>query len=233
MQGSRVRRPAEDPLALFPRLLTYLRTCWMHRTYPFRNFGKSVSMHYSCELRRSAAPDISIGNNVYLAPGVWLSVLPDDAKTANPKIELQDGCKIGRRSVIAARSRICLESDVLLAPNVLIQDHNHEYSNPALPIHAQGVTTGGTITIEKNSWIGYGAAIISAKGHLVVGQNSVVGAHTVLTRSIPAYSVVAGSPARILRQYDLETGQWARVAGTERLEEAQARQASIKQSGGI
>ena len=215
MQGRRAGKPAEDPLAYIPRLLTYLRTLWMHYMYPFRSFGKGASIHYSCEIRRSVAADIAIGKRVYVAPEVWLSVVSEDSNPAHPKIDLGDGCKIGRRSVIAARNRILLENDVLLAPNVLIQDHNHEYSDPDLPIHAQGPTTGGFITIEKNSWIGYGAVIVCGEGQLVVGRNSIVGAHTVLTRSIPAYSVVAGSPARVLRRFDAEKRQWVRVTRSE------------------
>ena len=96
----------------------------------------------------------------------------------------------------------------MLAPSVLIMDHNHEYHDTERPIHAQGVTGGGTIRIGKNSWLGHGAVIICDQGELTVGPNSVVGANAVVTRSFPPFSVVAGNPARLLRTFDQQTGKW-------------------------
>src|SRR6202035_6095598 len=55
---------AEDPLSLFSALLTKARTIWMQRTYPFAGFGRDVSIHYSCDIRRSAASRIRIGSSV-------------------------------------------------------------------------------------------------------------------------------------------------------------------------
>ena len=50
--------------------------------------------------------------------------------------------------------------------------------------------------------------IICEQGELVIGRHSVVGANSVITRSIPPYSVVSGDPARIVKQYDFSQGKW-------------------------
>jgi acetyltransferase-like isoleucine patch superfamily enzyme len=101
-----------------------------------------------------------------------------------------------------------LETDVLLAPGVLIMDHNHEFHDVNSPIHTQGVTSGGSIKIERNCWLGYNAVVIAAGKEVVIGRNSVVAANSVVTRSVSPFSVVAGAPAREVRRFDPALGDW-------------------------
>jgi len=91
---------------------------------------------------------------------------------------------------------------------VLILDHNHEYEDIASPVIDQGVNEGGTIRIGQGTWIGHSAAIIAPRGNLTIGRNCVIASHSVVMRSIPDYSVVAGYPATIIRHYDAEAGTW-------------------------
>lgn len=184
----------------------------MRLTYPFAEFGSGVSVHYSCDLRRSAANRIRIGDSVYIAQQTWLNI-PEPAIDAEPALILGTGCKIGRRCMISAKNLVHLEADVLLGPSVLITDHSHQFSDLDMPVHAQGLTAGGTVRIERNCWLGLGAAIVCTSGDLVVGRNSVIGANCVLTHSVPPFSVVAGSPARIIKQYDPIVAKWVKTKG--------------------
>jgi acetyltransferase-like isoleucine patch superfamily enzyme len=201
------RPPREDPIHFFSRLATKLNTLWMQFTYPFAAFGKGVSIHYSCDLPRSISGYVSFGNNIYVAPDVWFNTAADTG-TPEPKIVLGNGCKIGRRATLSSRNQIILEADVLLAPSVLIMDHNHEFYDTEVPIHAQGVTPGGKIVIERNCWLGHSVSIVCNNGELRLGRNSVVGANSVVTKSFPPFSVVAGSPAKLLKTYDVHTRKW-------------------------
>jgi len=203
------QHPNEDLFSVFGRARTWLHSRWLGSTYPFAGYGEKVSIHYSCDVLRSMAPHMKVGNDVYLAPDVWLNVAPGSADP-EPKIFLGNGCKIGRRSMISARNLIELQADVLLSPSVLIMDHNHEFSDVTRPIHDQGVTLGAKIVIEKNCWLGYSAVILSNKGELRIGQNSVIGANTVLTQSVPPFSVVVGNPAKVVRVYDPHRQIWVK-----------------------
>jgi carbonic anhydrase/acetyltransferase-like protein (isoleucine patch superfamily) len=196
----------EDPLSIFGKIATKLKSMWLEQTYPFAEFGSGVSLHYTCEIHRSMSPSICIRDGVYLAPGVWLNVAP--GSELKPQIILGSRCKIGRRATISSRNRIELESDVLLAPSVLIMDHSHEFSDIETPIQDQGVTTGGRIFIGRNCWLGQGAAIICNRGELTLGRNSVVATNAVVTRSFPPYSVIAGNPAKRIKFYDETTLTW-------------------------
>jgi len=201
---------ADDVFFLFDAFLTKAKTAWMHHTYEFAGFGQKVSIHHSCDIRKSASHRIKVGNGVYVARDTWLNV-PNPNLDMLPSIILGDGCQIGRRCMISAKNKVWLEADVLLGPSVLITDHSHEFSDPNRPIHAQGLTAGGTVHIEPNCWLGHGAVVLCNSGDLVLGRNSVVGANSVVTRSVPAFSVVVGNPARVVKQYDEKTGKWVKA----------------------
>ena len=199
----------EDAVHFFSRGITWLHSRRLQLTYPFRHFGRGVSIHPSCDILRSMAAEIAIGDEVYLASDVWLNIAPGPSNP-EPKIVLGKGCGIGRRSTISSKNQIVLEDDVLFAPSVLIMDHNHEFSDITRPILAQGVTEGGKIRIEKNCWLGCGVAVLCGAGQLTIGRNCVIGANSVVTRSVPPYSVVAGNPAKIVKAYCPDSGKWSK-----------------------
>jgi len=196
-----------DPLEIFPRGLTKLNSLWISKTYPFASIGKKVSFHYTSRMYRPRAPRIRIGNFCSLREYAWLNI-PTDEYVGEPIIVLEDNCHIGFGSIVSARNLIHLERDVLVGQMVLIIDHNHSYEDISAPIVGQGIDGNGTIHIGQGTWIGHGAAIISPRRNLTIGHNCVIAANSVVMRSIPDYSVVAGYPATIIRQFDPQTGKW-------------------------
>ena len=196
-----------DPLELLPKGLTKLNSIWVSFVYPFASKGRNLSFHFTSHLDRQRSVRISLGNSVSLRKDALLNVATDDP-TGEPVIVIDDNCSIGYGAMISAKNRIHLERDVLVGQQVVILDHNHAYEDIMTPIASQGITEGGTIRIGQGSWIGRGSAIMCARGELTIGRNCVVAVNSMVTRSIPDYSVVFGSPATIIRQYDPETRAW-------------------------
>jgi acetyltransferase-like isoleucine patch superfamily enzyme len=197
----------QDPLELLPKGLTKLYSIWVSLVYPFASKGRNVSFHFTSQLDRRRAVRISIGNSVSLNKDAWLNVATEDP-TGEPVIVIDDNCSIGYGAMVSAKNRIHLERDVLVGQQVIMLDHNHAYEDVMTPIAKQGITEGGRIRIGQGSWIGRGSAILCARGELTIGRHCVVGAHSTVMRSIPDYSVVFGSPATIIRQYDPQTQTW-------------------------
>ena len=206
VRSTKSRARFEDPLSVLYRAVSKLYTIWLIATFPFASSGRKLSVHFCCMLARELAHHIELGNSVIIKKDSWLNIISDD--TDEVKIKIEDGCIIGTRCTLSAKNLIHLEPDVITASSVLIQDHNHAYEDLNIPIRDQGVSDGGVIRIGKGSWIGFGAAIVCSRGELVLGRHCVVAANAVVTRSAPPYSVLAGNPARIIKQYDPVRGTW-------------------------
>jgi acetyltransferase-like isoleucine patch superfamily enzyme len=201
------RRPLPDPLQLLPRGLTKLNSLWITLTYPFASKGRKLSFHFSSEVDRQRAVRISLGSSISLRKDAWLNVATEDP-TGEPVIVVGDNCHIGYGSIISAKNLIHIERNVIIAQSVLVIDHNHEYEDISVPVIDQGLNDGGRIRIGEGSWIGHGAAVVCPRGQLTIGRGCVVAANSVVMRSIPDYSVVFGSPATVIKQYDPQKGVW-------------------------
>ena len=104
--------------------------------------------------------------------------------------------KIGRRVTIMpgclmmSAGGITLEDDVRIAANVQLISNNHDLDN-------RDIITCMPVRICRNAWIGAGATILPG---VIVGENAVVGAASVVTHDVPADTMVAGNPARVIRK---------------------------------
>ncbi|WP_431156704.1 acyltransferase [Winogradskyella poriferorum] len=116
-----------------------------------------------------------------------------------------DRTRIGLSNTIIGPVNI--GNDVRLAQGVVISGLNHNYKDIYRPIHAQGFTTK-PIIIEDESWIGANVVIVPG---VTIGKHSIVAAGSVVTKDIPKYTLVAGNPAKVLKQYNFETQTWEKV----------------------
>lgn len=117
---------------------------------------------------------ISLGDRVVIRPGCMLF--------ADPRNE---------------GAGITIEDDVMLGSGVHIYVHNHKFDDPSVPIINQGHYQSEPVLLERGSWVGAGTIILPG---VTVGRNAVVGAGSIVTKDVPAFTVVGGNPARVLRK---------------------------------
>jgi acetyltransferase-like isoleucine patch superfamily enzyme len=95
------------------------------------------------------------------------------------------------------RPSIIIGDNVLLGPGVQIHTSNHQFSDPTIAILFQGDDEIKQVRIGNGSWIGANAIILPG---VVIGENSVIGAGSVVTKDIPSRVVAAGVPARVIKE---------------------------------
>jgi acetyltransferase-like isoleucine patch superfamily enzyme len=118
---------------------------------------------------------------------------------------LKDGASIGIGSIVLGP--VLIGENSACSQNCFISGQSHHYEDVSKNFLRQGVQTS-QVVIGKNVWIGANSVILPG---VKIGDNSVIGAGSTIIEDVPAYSVVAGNPAKIIRQYDSESKQWKRV----------------------
>lgn len=94
-------------------------------------------------------------------------------------------------------SKIYIGNYVMIAHNVMIIGGNHAYERVDIPIMLQGDGKQGDIIIEDDVWIGAGSIILTG---VTINKGSIIAAGSVVTKSVPEYSIVAGNPAKIIKK---------------------------------
>lgn len=120
-------------------------------------------------------------------------------------IVLEDGASIGIGSIIMGP--VLFGENSACGQNCFISGLSHRYEDISKNFLRQGIKTE-QVVIGKNVWIGANSVILPG---VRIGDNSVIGAGSTVTKDIPSYSVAVGNPAKIVKQYHYETNQWKQV----------------------
>ena len=144
---------------------------------------------------------IEIGAGTMIAAQVSLSagMVPGQDLGEVPLMRIGDRCLIGRGSHIVAHHSIVIGDDVYTGPYVYITDQNHGYADPETPIGRQW-PSNAAVSIGAGSWLGAGVIVLPGS---VIGRNVVVAAGSVVRGAVPDCCVVAGVPARVVRELSL------------------------------
>ena len=102
---------------------------------------------------------------------------------------------LGQECTISSFQHVSIGRECIVADRVMLIDFDHGVVEGDRPIRLQGIYKRD-VKVGHNCWIGYGACILRG---VSVGDNSIIGTSTVITKDLPANSVAAGAPAKILR----------------------------------
>lgn len=116
---------------------------------------------------------IKIGSRVVIRPGTMLHADPREGGAG-----------------------IVIEDDCLLGSGVHIYVNNHRYDYSQIPIIDQGYHNSQAIVLKKGCWVGACAVILPG---VTIGENAVVGAGAIVTKDVEPYTVVAGNPAKKIK----------------------------------
>ena len=187
------------------RLVGYrnvLYTLWI------RNFIKKIGEHstiyYPCSLQ-GRGNKIIIGNCTTLEShtilGCWEKYGEQDF---TPEIVIGDNCWIGEYTHITACNKITIGDGLLTGRYVYIGDNAHgglSWDEANVPPIKRKLVSKGGVEIGNNVWI---ADRVSILGGVSIGDNVIIGAGSIVTHDIPSNSIVAGAPAKIIKQLKYE-----------------------------
>lgn len=152
------------------------------------DFGHGLTTGYGCRLESFAAghcKSLVFGNNVQINDYVHINAL----------------------------ERVQIGDNVLIASKVFITDLAHgcyeggQHDSPPDEIVKERPLSSKPVVIGNNVWIGELCSVLPG---VTIGANSIIGANSTVSKSIPANSIAVGCPARVIKTYDFEAHRWVR-----------------------
>ena len=137
---------------------------------------------------------LSFGSNSDVRPGVYV--------VGCSKIKLGDNVVLRPGTMIHADTAtldvsLIIEDDVLIGSGVHIYVENHNFSDPNKIIALQGHSNAQLVRLKRGCWIGANVIILPG---VEIGENSVIGAGSVVTKSVPDFCVAVGNPAKVIKE---------------------------------
>ena len=134
---------------------------------------------------------LEIGPQVLLEPGVWITA------PAHARVRIGGGSFLNLGVMVAAYELVEIGEHCMFANGCFVTDANHRFDDPERPVPWQGFTSKGPTRIGDNVWCG--AHVVVTSG-VTIGERCVIGANSVVTEDLPAFSIAAGAPARVIRR---------------------------------
>lgn len=156
--------------------------------------GNGVTIEDNVELNGLSINGIKLGDNVKIGSNTIIACT-GSFKKIGQGIEIGSNSGVGDYCFFGAAGGIKVGKDVIMGQNVRFHSENHNFQRLDVPIKEQGVTNIG-IEIGDDCWIGSGAVFLDG---VTVGEGCVIGANTLINKSVPSHSIVVGNPMKIIK----------------------------------
>jgi len=137
---------------------------------------------------------VSIGARCLLEPGIYFKF--DGIWKPGPSIVIGDDSFIGTGCEFNIREKIVIGNHALISSGCRFIDHDHGFSTRAIPMARQTTGDEKAIHIEDDVWIGAESVILKGA---TIGRGAIIAAGSVVTKSVGAYEIWAGLPAKFVR----------------------------------
>jgi acetyltransferase-like isoleucine patch superfamily enzyme len=169
-----------------------------YRVRQFAAFGPDSFVDRPAWL--SGTHKISIGCNVMIMPGAWLSALRDTWDDPEPAIVIGDGCAFRAWTTLSAACRIEIGKDVVFGAGCSVVDNTHTWRHDIDNV-LRNPMDSEPVRIGAGTWLGDRVTVVPGA---TIGRRCAIGAHSVVRGTIPDGSVAVGAPARVVgRSADL------------------------------
>ena len=189
---------------LRPLLVTLKRQVFFERPFGLAAIGKNSIIKRPRTLHGREFLRIGDDSSI-LEHSFMLAVSEYEGRRYSPSIQIGTQVYVGRYVYLVAANEISIGSGSVLSEQVYITDMNHGFDPSRGPIMQQAIESKGPVKIGPNCFLGYRVAVMPG---VTLGEWCIVGANSVVTRSFPGYSMIAGSPARLIKVYSHELGRW-------------------------
>lgn len=159
---------------------------------------------------------ISIGDGFFAGQLLWIEAVREYAGVRyDPVIEIGHGVTCSQSVHIAANARVTIRDGVMLGSRIHVTDHGHgryhgeEQDSPEIRPTFRRLAPGRPVLIERNVWLGDGVVVLPG---VTIGEGTIVGANSVVSRDLPAGVIAVGAPAVPIKRHDDVTGRWIPIA---------------------
>ena len=195
---------------LYHFLIGDLFISWLHIRKKFRIIGDKCLIFKPIFLDKYAKKYVYVGDNVTIGRNARINCFPlwNLEKNNQPYISIGSNSIIQSNISLLAGGEIYIGKNVLIASHVLIASENHSIDPECNIEYMNQPLLCANVKIEDGCWIGEKVCILPG---VTIGEKSVIGAGSVVTKSIPAYCIAAGNPARIIKKFDFQSHKWIKV----------------------
>lgn len=123
----------------------------------------------------------------------------------SPSCVIGNSCSIGNRFSVLTADKVIIKDNNLIASDVLIAAENHGTNPESTASYAQTKLSSKSVVVEEGCWIGEKVIILPG---VTIGKRSIIGAGSVVTKTIPPFSIAVGNPAKVIKKYNFKKHCW-------------------------